>query len=55
MLGSITVLLLFQLFGEILARAFDIAIPGPVIVLFLLILVLLLRPEIPRKLDETAT
>lgn len=55
MLGSITVLLLFQLLGEIIARAFDLAIPGPVIGLFLLIVVLLRRSEIPKQLDETAT
>jgi len=55
MLASITLLLVFQLTGEIIARAFDLPIPGPVIGLFLLILVLLRRERIPTGLDETAT
>lgn len=43
MLGALTLLLLFQLVGEVTARAFALPIPGPVIGMALLFLTLVLR------------
>jgi holin-like protein len=54
MLRAITVLLLFQLVGEVLARSLDLPIPGPVIGMLLLLGALLLRGEAPKTLRDTA-
>jgi holin-like protein len=53
-LVALTQLLLCQLVGEVIARAFDLAIPGPVIGMSLLLIVLLYRQSIPENLESTA-
>jgi holin-like protein len=42
-ISALTVLLIFQLIGEVLARSLDLPVPGPVIGMLLLFLALLLR------------
>ena len=54
MLVAITQLLVCQLTGEVIARGFDLAIPGPVIGMGLLLVVLLNRRVIPESLETTA-
>lgn len=54
MLRALTVLLLFQLVGEILSRVLDIPIPGPVIGMLLLLLMLLRRGHVSAALTATA-
>ena len=43
MISALTVLLIFQLIGEVFARSLDLPVPGPVIGMLLLFLALLLR------------
>jgi len=54
MLVALTQLLACQLVGEIIARAFDLAIPGPVLGMGLLLAILLYRKQVPQTLDNTA-
>lgn len=54
MLQSLTVLLVFQLIGEVLVRALALPIPGPVIGLVLLFGVLTIRGTAPAPLTRTA-
>lgn len=54
MLVAITQLLVCQLTGEIIARGFDLAIPGPVIGMGLLLAILLNRSVISDSLETTA-
>lgn len=54
MLGAITILLLFQLAGEVLAQVFSLPVPGPVIGMALLLLALLLRGSAPHEIHRTA-
>lgn len=54
MLIALTQLLICQLIGEIIARAFNLAIPGPVIGMGILLVVLLCRKSIPHNLEATA-
>lgn len=54
MLVALTQLLACQLVGEIIARAFDLAIPGPVLGMGLLLAILLYRKQVPQTLDDTA-
>lgn len=54
MLIAITQLLFCQLVGEVFARAFDLAIPGPVIGMGLLLILLLYKQSIPQHLESTA-
>ncbi|WP_448207663.1 CidA/LrgA family protein [Azospirillum sp. sgz302134] len=54
MLGTLTVLLLCQLAGELIARLLHLPIPGPVIGMVLLFLGLLVRGGVPMPLQETA-
>jgi holin-like protein len=53
MVVSLCLLLLCQLFGEVLARATNLPVPGPVIGMVLLFLLLLLRNHIPFVPRET--
>lgn len=53
MLASITVLLLFQLCGEVLVRSAGVPVPGPVAGMLLLFLALLMRGTIPQGLRST--
>ncbi|NMG65606.1 CidA/LrgA family protein [Azoarcus indigens] len=54
MLGALTLLLLFQLIGEVIARALALPIPGPVIGMGLLFLALLLRGGPSEELRTTS-
>lgn len=54
MLGSLTLLLLCQLIGEITVRATGLPLPGPVLGMTLLFAGLLVRGEIPQPLADTA-
>lgn len=55
MLSSITVLLLCQLAGEVLARLSGLPVPGPVVGMLLLFAGLVIRRGVPDSLDKTAT
>lgn len=54
MLGAITLLLVFQLIGEVLAQLFALPIPGPVIGMALLFGALALRGGPSDALRDTA-
>lgn len=54
MLGSITLFLVFQLAGEVIALALGLPVPGPVIGLVLLFAALVLRGAIPDPIRDTA-
>jgi len=54
MLGGFTLLLLFQLAGEVLAKALALPVPGPVVGMALLLLLLILRGGAPAALTDTA-
>jgi holin-like protein len=54
MLGSITLLLVYQLVGEVLALVLALPVPGPVIGLALLFLTLVIRGDVPTPLRDTA-
>jgi Putative effector of murein hydrolase LrgA len=53
MLVAITQLLVCQLIGEVIARGFDLAIPGPVIGMGLLLLILFNRRAIRESPHTT--
>lgn len=54
MLGALTVLLVFQLAGEIIVQFAGLPIPGPVIGLLLLFLGLCVRGRLAAPLRDTA-
>lgn len=54
MLGALTLLLSFQLAGEILVQVLVLPVPGPVVGMALLLAVLVLRGGAPRALSDTA-
>jgi holin-like protein len=54
MLGGFTLLLLFQLAGEVLAKALALPVPGPVIGMALMLAFLILRGGVPAALDGAA-
>jgi holin-like protein len=54
MIGGITILLLFQLVGEVLAHTFSLPLPGPVIGMALLFLALTVRGGVPEFLGDTS-
>jgi holin-like protein len=54
MLGAITILLLFQLAGEVLAQMFSLPVPGPVIGMALLFGGLVLRGGASHELRTTS-
>jgi len=54
MLGAITLLLVYQLIGEVIALAFKLPVPGPVIGMLLLFLTLLARGSVADGLRNTA-
>ncbi|MGE5475211.1 MAG: CidA/LrgA family protein [Bacteroidales bacterium] len=55
MLFSITVLLLCQLAGEVIARLTHLPVPGPVIGMLLLFVGLVIRRGVPEQLEKTGT
>lgn len=54
MIAALTLLLVFQLAGEAIARGFGLPIPGPVIGMALLFLALMLRGDPGEDLRQTA-
>ena len=54
MLGALTLLLLFQLAGEVIAQFFGLPVPGPVIGMALLFAALVIRGSVPEQLRSTA-
>jgi holin-like protein len=54
MLGALTLLLVYQLAGEVIVLALDLPVPGPVIGMLLLFLTLLLRGGAGAPLRDTA-
>ncbi len=55
MLGSLTILLVFQLLGEAISHGFSLPVPGPVIGFALLLLVLVVWGGVPEAMRTTAT
>lgn len=55
MLPSLTILLLCQLAGEVIARLFKLPVPGPVLGMLLLFTGLVIRRGIPESLEKTGT
>ena len=55
MLGSLTILLVFQLIGEAISHGLNLPVPGPVIGFMLLLLALAIRGSVPAELRTTAT
>jgi len=53
MLGAFTVLLVYQLIGEVLVLATGLPVPGPVVGMLLLFLTLLARGSAPAWLRDT--
>lgn len=54
MLGALTILLVFQLAGEVLALLFSLPVPGPVIGMALLFAAMAIRGRAPAPLRDTA-
>jgi holin-like protein len=54
-LTGLTVLLIYQLVGEVVVISFGLAVPGPVVGMLLLFLTLLVRPRSEPTLGEVAT
>ena len=54
MIGALITLLGFQLAGEVIARALNLPLPGPVLGMLLLFAVLLVRDSTPEMLQKTA-
>ena len=52
---GMTVLLVFQLLGEVGVRSLDIPVPGPVAGMLLLLLALIVRRGVPLALDRSAS
>jgi holin-like protein len=55
MLAAITILLVFQLIGEIAVVAFGLPVPGPVVGMALLFVSLILRGSVTDDLGSTAS
>lgn len=53
MIGALSLLLVFQLMGEVIARAFDLPIPGPVIGMGLLLVALILSEGPNEEMHRT--
>jgi holin-like protein len=54
MLAALATLLVCQLAGEVIVRAFALPLPGPVVGMALLFFALLLRAPIAKEMDATA-
>jgi len=54
MLAAITVLLVYQLVGEVIVQVAGLPVPGPVVGMLLLFLTLVLRGSAPGRLQDTA-
>ncbi len=54
MLGALTLLLIYQLAGEVIVQLAGLPVPGPVLGMLLLFATLVLRGEVAASLRETA-
>jgi holin-like protein len=54
MLGAITLLLVYQLAGEVLVQLTGLPVPGPVVGMLLLFVTLLVRGRAPELLRDTS-
>ena len=54
MLGAITLLLVYQLVGEVIVLTLGMPVPGPVIGMLLLFLTLVVRGRVSEALRDTA-
>lgn len=54
MLGALTVLLVYQLIGEVIVQFTRLPVPGPVIGMLLLFLTLSMRGKLAEPLSDTA-
>ncbi len=54
MLGALTLLLVYQLVGEVIVQLADLPVPGPVIGMLLLFLTLAWRGRAPLELRSTS-
>ena len=54
MLAALTVLLVYQLIGEVLVQLLRLPVPGPVVGMLLLFVTLLMRGDAPASLRDTA-
>jgi holin-like protein len=54
MLGAITVLLVYQLVGEVLVQLTGLPVPGPVVGMLLLFITLIVRDRVPETFRNTA-
>ena len=54
MISALSLILAFQLAGEILSRSLDLPLPGPVVGLCLLVAACILRPALAARLRPTA-
>lgn len=54
MIGAATILLLYQLAGEVLSQGLALPVPGPVIGMALLFVTLLVRGRVPDALQATS-
>jgi holin-like protein len=54
MLGALTVLLVYQLIGEVLVQLLALPVPGPVVGMLLLFVSLVVRGAVPEWLRVTA-
>lgn len=54
MLRGFIILLFLQLVGDVISTGFDLPIPGPVIGMILLLLLLILKGQVPEDLGKTS-
>ena len=54
MIPALTIILSFQLIGEVASRGLGLPLPGPVVGLVLLVLCCVIRPELAEKLRGVA-
>ena len=55
LLSGITLLLVFQLVGEVLVFFTDLSVPGPVVGMLLLLVMLIVRGQVQESLNSTAS
>lgn len=54
-INGLTVLLVFQLTGELIVRTAGFSVPGPVLGMFLLLIYLLVRKKVSEPLEQTSS
>jgi len=54
MLGALTLLLVYQLIGEVLVQLLALPVPGPVVGMLLLFVTLVVRGHAPQALRDTS-